>query len=104
MKRYETLSKEQIIKAYNSTLVCADCILNAKCDEDKISCSYPVPCAERIAKYLREELVPIPRWKKIKCNDDLLTLYSEYNNKRNKLNTPYDFVTFLLQNIPNPEE
>ena len=101
MKRYERLSKEEIIKAYNSTLVCCECILNSKCEEDKSSCDYHVPCNERMRKYLTEELVTIPRWKIIKCDDDLRTLYYEYiNEEQNKSKSVCNFVTFLLQRIP----
>ena len=56
MKRYELSSKEEILKAFDSTLICSNCILNPKCDE--ATSDYHVPCNKRITKYFYEEIVP----------------------------------------------
>ena len=68
MKRYEIASKEEILKAFESTLICANCILNSKCDE--ATCDYHVPCNKRIIKYFYEEIVPKTKADNIRTMSD----------------------------------
>lgn len=98
MKRYERLSKVEILKAYNSTLICSECILNSRCEEDKGSCSYHVPCNEKMRKYLNEELVPIPRWKTIKTNDDLIKMVKSCKEEGQGTNLA-SFIHYLCEEI-----
>lgn len=98
MKRYERLSKEEILKAYNSTLICSECILNSRCEADKSSCSYHVPCNERMRKYLTEELVPIPRWKTNKTNDDFIKMVSKYKESVGTFNVG-GLISYLCEEI-----
>lgn len=98
MKRYELMSPKQVLDTYGSAKFCSTCILTEK----KRYCS-AVDCVSDITDYLNEELEIVKRWKRIKCDDDLVTLYNDYINKA-KSPTAYGFVTFLLEGIPEFEE
>ncbi len=98
MKRYERLSKVEILKAYNSTLNCSECILNSRCEEDKKACSYHLPCNEKMKKYLNEELVPIPRWKTCKTNEDFINMVNKYKESVGTFITG-DLISYLCEQI-----
>ncbi len=97
MKRYEMMQPKDILDAYESTKTCKTCLFRGKLVHN---CG--IDCVSAITKYLNEDVEMIKRWKRIKCDDDLVTLYNIYINKA-KSPTTYGFVTFLLEDIPEFE-
>ena len=89
------MTSEQIMTAYELGTRCSSCLLRKACSFDN--------CIGDITKYLKQEVETIERWKRIKCNADLVTIYSDYINKVENPSV-YSFVQFLLERIPDLEK
>ena len=71
MKRYEKMSKEEIINFMGQEVTCRDCKASSFCIGRKV-------CQVCFKEYLNQEIETKPRWATIKSNEDLDCMYEEW--------------------------
>lgn len=73
MKRYERMTKEEIIEAFKETDWCDNCRFTNKSSRN-------VNCCDVMANYLNEEIKMkiVPRWQTIKSDEDLEKMREDF--------------------------
>lgn len=76
MKRYERMSKEDIMSVYKTTDHCCGCKL-----QDSSYCkNRTTGCCEIMTDYLNEEIKVVPRWQTIKSDEDCQRIWEEHSD------------------------
>lgn len=89
MKRYEQMSKEEIMGIFGTPLDCFECKIRAFCD----SC-HKDTCGEVRAAYLEQEIKMVPRIATINTVEELEMAWADWHGKRAVL-----FYDYLAEEI-----
>lgn len=86
MKRYEKMSKEEIISLYDNSANCDSCPLLESCDTTN-------DCVTQITDWLYKEIKLVPRIAKINTSEELHKARQDWHNSKfTKFTNVFDFL------------
>lgn len=91
MKRYERMSREELMETFKGTDWCHTCVLS----DSKNECTVMgKSCCEAMCDYLNKEIKVVSRWQIIKSDEDCMQMLQNWNKESNT-----EIGEYLLEKI-----